>query len=68
MHRVFVEKFPPHDIEARYLLADLKESLTLPGLESLRIIQRYEVDGITKDKFDEAARLILSEPDRKSVV
>ncbi len=62
MHRVFVEKFPPHDIEARHLLADLKESLTLPGLESLRIIQRYEVDGITKDKFDEAARLILSEP------
>ena len=62
MHRVFVEKFPPHDIEARHLLADLKESLTLPGLESLRIIQRYEVDGISKDKFDEAAQLILSEP------
>ncbi|MCF7667620.1 MAG: phosphoribosylformylglycinamidine synthase [Akkermansiaceae bacterium] len=62
MHRVFVEKFPPHDIEARHLLADLKESLTLPGLESLRIIQRYEVEGITKDKFDEATRLILSEP------
>lgn len=62
MHRVFVEKFPPHDIEARHLLADLKESLTLSNLESLRVIQRYEVDGITKDQFDEAARLILSEP------
>jgi phosphoribosylformylglycinamidine synthase len=62
MHRVFVEKFPPHDIEARHLLADLKESLTLPGLESLRIIQRYEIDGIGEDLIGDATRLILSEP------
>lgn len=62
MHRVFVEKFPPHDIEARHLLADLKESLTLPGLESLRIIQRYEIDGISADLICDATQLILSEP------
>ncbi len=62
MHRVFVEKFPPHDIEARHLLADLKESLTLPGLESLRIIQRYEIDGIGADLIGDATQLILSEP------
>ncbi len=62
MHRVFVEKFPPHDIEARHLLADLKESLTLPGLESLRIIQRYEIDGIGENLIDDATQLILSEP------
>lgn len=62
MHRVFVEKFPPHDIEARHLLADLKESLTLPGLESLRVIQRYEIDGIGEDLIDGTTRLILSEP------
>jgi phosphoribosylformylglycinamidine synthase len=62
MHRVFVEKFPPHDIEARHLLADLKESLTLPGLESLRIIQRYEIDGITANLIGDTTQLILSEP------
>ena len=62
MHRVFVEKFPPHDIEARHLLADLKESLTLPGLESLRIIQRYEIDGIGENLIGDATQLILSEP------
>jgi phosphoribosylformylglycinamidine synthase len=62
MHRVFVEKFPPHDIEARHLLADLKESLTLPGLESLRIIQRYEIDGIGENLIGNATQLILSEP------
>jgi phosphoribosylformylglycinamidine synthase len=62
MHRVFVEKFPPHDIEARHLLADLKESLTLPGLESLRIIQRYEIDVIGADLIGDATQLILSEP------
>jgi phosphoribosylformylglycinamidine synthase len=62
MHRVFVEKFPPHDIEARHLFADLKESLTLPGLESLRIIQRYEIDGISAELIGDATQLILSEP------
>lgn len=62
MHRVFVEKFSPHDIEARHLLADLKESLTLPGLESLRIIQRYEIDGIGADLIGDATQQILSEP------
>ncbi|MEY5020295.1 MAG: hypothetical protein RLZ22_1383, partial [Verrucomicrobiota bacterium] len=62
MHRVFVEKISPHDIEARHLLADLKESLDLPGLESLRVIQRYEIDDLDAGLIDDAKKLILSEP------
>ncbi len=62
MNRIFVEKKTGHDVEAATLLRDLRESLALPGLQSLRVIQRYDVDGLSDEEFGNAARLILSEP------
>lgn len=62
MNRIFVEKKPGHTAEANHLLHDLHESLVLPGLTGLRLVQRYDVDGLTDDEFKSAARLILSEP------
>jgi len=62
MNRIFVEKKPGHTAEAKHLLHDLRESLGLPGLENLRVIQRYDVDGLSDAEFNSAARLILSEP------
>ena len=62
MHRTFVEKLPDFQSEARHLLRDLRESLDLPNLTSLRILQRYEVHGLSDAEFADAARLILSEP------
>ena len=43
MHRLFVEKKPAFRSEAEHLLRDLQDSLSLPGLKSLRILQRYDV-------------------------
>ena len=62
MNRIFVEKKPGHEAEASTLLHDLRESLALAGLEGLRIIQRYDVEGLSDEEFGSAARLILSEP------
>ncbi len=62
MNRIFVEKKAAHSAEGSHLLHDLRESLGLPGLAGLRIVQRYDVDGLTDSEFDTAARLILSEP------
>jgi phosphoribosylformylglycinamidine (FGAM) synthase-like enzyme/phosphoribosylformylglycinamidine (FGAM) synthase-like amidotransferase family enzyme len=62
MNRIFVEKKPGHDAEASHLLHDLRESLGLPGLESLRVIQRYEVAGLSESEFAAAVATILSEP------
>ena len=61
MNRIFVEKKPGFDVEARHFLHDLRESLALPALEGLRVIQRYDIDGLSNAEFDEATRLILSE-------
>ena len=62
MNRIFVEKKPEFNGEARHLLSDLRESLGLPGLEAVRIVQRYDVDGLSDPEFDQAVRQILSEP------
>ena len=62
MNRIFVEKKAAHTAEARHLLHDLHESLVLPGLMGVRIVQRYDCEGLTSDEFRSASRLILSEP------
>ncbi|MCW1886927.1 phosphoribosylformylglycinamidine synthase [Luteolibacter flavescens] len=62
MNRIFVEKQPAFNAEARHLLHDLRESLDLPALEGVRIVQRYDIDGLTDAQFEQAVRLILSEP------
>jgi len=62
MNRIFVEKKPGHNAEARHLLHDLHESLELPGLQNVRVIQRYDIEGLSEAEFDEAASHILSEP------
>lgn len=62
MHRLFVEKKSAFAHEARHLLHDLRESLALPALESVRVIQRYEIEGISDAEFAAAAVGILSEP------
>lgn len=62
MHRVFVEKQTEFNAEARSLFHDLKENLNLDALQSVRVIQRYDVDGLSDEQFARATQLILSEP------
>jgi len=62
MNRVFVEKQQEFNAEARELLHDLRENLQLHHLESIRVIQRYDVDGLSPEDFTNAVQLILSEP------
>jgi len=62
MHHVFVEKKPAHRHDAHRLLHDLRESLELHRLRGLRILQRYDIEGIDDEIFASAAVSILSEP------
>lgn len=62
MDRIFVEKKPEFNSTSGPLLHDLRDSLHLDGLNSLRIIQRYDVEGLAPDQFGAACGLILSEP------
>lgn len=60
--RIFVEKKPGFDIEAQKLLADLKLMLNLNDLTGLRIINRYDVEGITPAEFAASQETIFAEP------
>ena len=62
VYRIYVEKQPVHAVEARALLADIRENLGLSSLESLRLLNRYDVEGITPEVFERAKHTIFSEP------
>jgi phosphoribosylformylglycinamidine synthase len=59
--RIFVEKLPGFDVEAQDLLQDLKESLHIPGLESLRILNRYDISGLSDAELEGTLFTIFSE-------
>ena len=66
-HTLFVEKFPPFASESRHLLHDLRASLALPGIASLRVVNRYDITGIDEADFQIASTRVLSEPQVDSI-
>ena len=60
--RLFVEKKIGFDIEAGHILSDLRENLGLSSIDSLRIINRYDIEGLSECDFERASKNVLSEP------
>ncbi|MDE6469664.1 MAG: phosphoribosylformylglycinamidine synthase [Eubacterium sp.] len=67
VYRVFVEKKKGNDIEAGQTLADLRENVGITALEDLRIINRYDAQGLSEEEFKTAVSTILSEPNLDNV-
>ncbi|MDD6763531.1 MAG: phosphoribosylformylglycinamidine synthase [Clostridiales bacterium] len=62
VRRIYVEKKQGFDVEAKDVLADLRENLNMKGLTDVRIINRYDIEGITDEEYAKARGLIFSEP------
>ncbi|GHV78514.1 phosphoribosylformylglycinamidine synthase [Spirochaetia bacterium] len=64
IRRVYIEKKAGFDIEARRLQADIAAFLATggPNLDSMRILQRYDVAGLSEEQFRQAVNLVFSEP------
>ena len=60
--RIYVEKKPGFDVEAQQLKGELTEILGIKGIEALRIINRYDVEGIDKELFRSCVPTVFSEP------
>ena len=60
--RVYVEKKPGFDVEAQQLLAELRDILGVGALTGLRLINRYDVEGIDRELFDSCIPTVFSEP------
>ena len=62
VYRIYVEKKPALAQEAAGLLRDAREFLGITGLERVRLINRYDVEGIDKALFDVCRGTVFSEP------
>ncbi len=62
IQRLYVEKKKGFDIEAQAFFQDLKTNLGISNLENLRLLNRYDISGISEREFMSAKRSILSEP------
>lgn len=62
VRRIYVEKKKGYDIEAQGLFSDLKDNLNLKGLFAVRVINRYDVEGIDYNTYKAAKYSIFAEP------
>ena len=61
VYRVFAEKKKGNDIEAVHMLNDLKNNVGITGLEEVRIINRYDAEGLPEESFKAAVKGVFSE-------
>ena len=62
IRRLFVEKKAGFDTAARALFKDLTQNLNIQSIESVRILQRYDIEGMTDQEFQDALFTVFSEP------
>ena len=60
--RIYVEKRPEFAVEAAGALSDITSALSIDSITSLRLVNRYDVQGISQEDFDAARGTIFSEP------
>ena len=67
VYRVYVEKKEALANEARALLEDLREFLGIRSLTGIRLLNRYDLENISRGLFDYAVKTVLSEPQLDTV-
>jgi len=62
VERIYVEKQPQFAQEAASALADIRNVLGFSGVTLLRIINRYDVEGVNKSLFSSCRNTVFAEP------
>ena len=62
VYRVYVEKRKEYAVEASEVFHGIKKELKINNLESLSIVNRYDVAGVSEEQLKEGISIILSEP------
>ena len=61
VRRIFVEKRQGFDIPAQQLCDDLKETFHLDGLKAVRIINRYDMEGLSDEEYEKVKFVVFAE-------
>ena len=62
VYRIYVEKKPGFDGEAQSLRNELVSLLGIKELNGLRLLNRYDVEGIDEALFEQCVPTVFSEP------
>ena len=62
VRRIYVEKKPTLRLEAAGLLKELRTLLGISNLTDLRLVNRYDVEGLEEEVFLRAVQTVFSEP------
>ena len=62
VRRILSEKKPDFAVEAKGILHDVKADLDISTLTNVRVINRYDVSGITDEEYEQAKNVVFSEP------
>ena len=62
VYRIYVEKKPGFDVEAQQLKNELSTILEIKSLTGVRLVNRYDVEGISRQLFDQCIPTVFSEP------
>ena len=62
VYRVFVEKRPGLDLEAKGLLNEARNLLGIESLQDVRLFNRYDAEGLSEELFRYAVKTVFSEP------
>lgn len=62
VRRIFVEKKTGFDVEGQRLFSDLKVNLHLQQITAVRVINRYDIEGIEEEVYESAKYAVFSEP------
>ena len=62
VYRIYVEKRPAYAVEAKGLLAEIRQLLQIDTVTGLRLLNRYDVEDISEDLFARCRDSVFSEP------
>ena len=62
VYRVYVEKKQGLDLEAQSLLGDISSLLQIKGVSKVRLLNRYDAEGLSKELFDLSCNTVFAEP------
>ncbi len=65
--RIFVEKKKGFDVEAHSLYSEFKHNLGIKGLEGVRVVNRYDLTGVTGEEYARSRNTIFAEPNLDNV-
>ena len=60
--RIYVEKLEGFNVEAKKIFNELRKEYLISSLKNLRILHRYDMEGLTEEEFLQAKTIVFSEP------